>query len=82
MHIIRTSKKPFIESIASEPVYFSSIILSIIGILVPFTFLGHAIGLVSYNVAYISIIIGVTLLYCIIAMFAKKLYMKKYKEWI
>jgi Mg2+-importing ATPase len=82
MHIIRTSKKPFVESIASEPVYFSSIILSIVGILVPFTFVGHAIGLVSYHISYISIIIGVTLLYCIIAIFAKKIYMKKYKEWI
>ena len=47
MHIIRTSKIPFIESNANKIVYASSIILSIIAIIVPFTFLGHIIGLIS-----------------------------------
>lgn len=82
MHVIRTSKMPFVESIASKPVIFSSLILSIIGLLVPFTRLGHIIGLTSYNLQYISIIIGVTIMYCFIAIIAKKIYIKKYKEWI
>lgn len=37
MHIIRTAKKPFIESNASPIVYGSSILLSLIAIIVPFT---------------------------------------------
>ena len=82
MHIIRTSKIPFIESNANKIVYISSVILSIIAILVPFTFLGHIIGLVSIPISYLSIIIIVPILYCLVALFAKKLYIKKYKEWI
>lgn len=82
MHIIRTSKMPFIESKASKPVIFSSLLLSFIGLLVPFTFIGHAIGLVSYPVQYIGIIFGVTFLYCAIAVIAKKIYITKYNEWI
>jgi len=63
MHIIRTSKIPFIESNANKIVYASSIILSIIAIIVPFTFLGHIIGLVSIPFSYLSIIIIVPILY-------------------
>ena len=82
MHIIRTSRKPFIESNANKFVYLSTIILSIIAILVPYTPFGHFIGLVSISPIYLSIIIGVPILYCIVALFAKKVYIKKYKEWI
>ena len=82
MHIIRTPKKPFIESNASKSVYISSIILSIVAIIVPFTVLGHAIGLVSFPLKYLSIILGVPLLYNIVAIYAKKVYIKKYGEWI
>ena len=82
MHIIRTAKTPFIQSNASKSVYFSSILLSIIGIIVPFTWLGKTIGLVPISLPYMSIIIGVPIAYCFIALFAKKIYIKKYGEWI
>ncbi len=82
MHIIRTHKIPFIQSNASKAVYLSSISLIIIGIIVPFTSLGNAIGLVPIDAKYILLIFVVTLLYCIVASFAKKIYIKKYKEWI
>lgn len=82
MHIIRTAKIPFVESNAHKFVYFSSILLSIIAILVPFTALGHIIGLVSIPLKYLTVILGVPILYCFVALFAKKIYVKKYGEWI
>ena len=82
MHIIRTAKLPFIQSNAHRAVYISSISLIIIGILVPFTGLGAMIGLVPMQFSDIGLIFGVTFLYCIVAIFAKKVYLKKYKEWI
>jgi len=82
MHIIRTSKIPFIQSNASKAVYISSIALIIIGILVPFTVLGAIIGLVPIAVKYILLIFAVTTLYCILATYAKKIYIRKYREWI
>ena len=82
MHIIRTSKIPFIQSNANKVVYFSSILLSIIAIIIPYTFIGNLIGLVAIPFKYLSIIIGVPVLYCFVALFAKKIYIKKYKEWI
>ena len=82
MHVIRTAKIPFIQSNANKMVYFSSILLSIIAILFPYTKIGHMIGLVSIPIQYLVIIIGVPILYCFIAMGAKKIYIKKYGEWI
>ena len=82
MHIIRTAKIPFIQSNAHKMVYLSSILLILIGIIVPFTPLGALIGLVPIAIKYILLIFIVTFLYCILAMFAKKVYIKKYGEWI
>ena len=82
MHIIRTAKHPFTQSNASKMVYFSSILLSIIGLLVPYTILGRAIGLVPITLSYLHLIFGVTLLYCVVALFAKRIYIKRYGNWI
>ena len=82
MHIIRTAKVPFIQSNAHKYVYASSILLILVGIVVPFTTLGNAIGLVPIGAKYLFMIFVVTFLYCIIASLAKRIYIKKYKEWI
>ena len=82
MHIIRTSKIPFIQSNAHKMVYFSSILLIIIGLIVPFTTLGSIIGLVPIAFKYIVMIFVITFFYCILALFAKKTYIRKYGDWI
>lgn len=82
LHIIRTAKVPFIQSNSSKVVYASSIALSIIAILVPFTFLGRVIGLVALPLKYIGVIILVPILYSIVAMFAKRDYIRIHKEWL
>ena len=82
MHIIRTSKIPFIQSNAHKMVYFSSILLIIIGLIVPFTTLGSIIGLVPIAFKYIVMIFVITFFYFILALFAKKIYIKKYGDWI
>ncbi len=82
MHIIRTAKLPFIESNAHKFVYFSSILLSIIGIIIPFTWLGNLIGLVPIPMIFMPIIILVPILYCFVALIAKRIYINKFGEWI
>ena len=82
MHIIRTSKIPFLQSNAHKFVYLSSITLAIIGIIIPFTWLGNLIGLVPISLTHISLIILVSILYCFVAMLAKRVYIKNYGEWI
>ena len=82
MHIIRTAKTPFIKSNASKMVYASSILLSLVAMAVPYTWLGKTIGLVPLPIEYFSIILIVPILYCFVAIFAKKIYIKKFGEWI
>ena len=82
LHVIRTSKTPIIKSNASKYVYLSSIVLSIVAIIIPFTFIGRFIGLVEIPLKYLSVIIGIPLLYCFVATFVKKYYIKRFGEWI
>ena len=82
MHIIRTAKLPFVQSNAHIAVYLSSIGLSIVGLIVPSTILGKAIGLMPLSFNSILFILGVTSLYCVVALFAKKVYIKRHGEWI
>ena len=83
MHIIRTNKKPIIQSHASKAVYASSISISIFAILIPYTILGKAIGLVPIGFKYILVfMLAIPALYCIVAQFVKKRYIKKYGEWL
>ncbi len=82
LHIIRTGKVPIIQSNASKYVYFSSIILSVIAIAIPYTFIGTFLGLTALPAKYLGVIVGVPILYCIVASFVKKVYIRKFEDWI
>ena len=82
LHVIRTAKTPFTQSNASKAVYATSIGLSIVAIIIPFTFLGKVIGLVPIPTMYFSIILLVPILYCVVASIIKKRYVKQYGEWL
>ena len=82
LHIIRTAKKPFIESNASKIVYIFTAIICVVAILVPFTFIGKFLGLVPLTLKYILFIFAVPIIYCLLALEVKKLYIKKYEDWI
>ncbi len=82
MHVIRTAKLPFVESNAHKLVYFSSIVLAIVGLIIPYTWLGSLIGLAPIPFAFIPMIIVIPILYCFVALIAKKIYIDMYGEWI
>ncbi len=82
LHIIRTGKVPILQSNASKYVYFSSFVLSVIAIVVPYTFVGEFLGLVGLPIKYLGVIIGVPILYCFVASVVKRLYIRKYGDWI
>lgn len=82
LHIIRTAKKPFIESNASKMVYIFTAVICVVAILVPFTFVGKFLGLVPLNLNFIIFIFAVPVVYCLLALEVKKLYIRKYDNWI
>ncbi len=82
LHIIRTAKIPFVQSNSSKTVYAFTIIISIIAIIIPFTAIGTFLGLVALPIQYIALIFAIPVLYCVIAMIVKNIYIKKFGEWI
>ncbi len=81
VHIIRTSKIPFIQSRASLPLIISTLCVIAFGIFLPYTSLGHALQFVPLPPLYYGLLlIGLTL-YFLITQLLKKWFIKKY-GWI
>ncbi len=80
IHMIRTSKVPFIQSRASASV----MILTITGItlltIIPFTKLGEILGFVALPSVYFAYLLPCILLYMILATSLKKAYVRHYRE--
>ncbi len=52
IHIIRTAKVPFLESRASGAVIATSLVIAVIGVILPFSWLGTTLGFVPLPAAY------------------------------
>ena len=80
IHMIRTPKIPFLQSRASAPVTLLTFIGIAVLTVIPFTAVGHAIGLASLPGEYFSWLAAITLAYMLLATMMKKLYIKRYGE--
>jgi len=80
IHMIRTPKIPFLQSMASLPV----MILTFAGIavltVIPFTAFGTAIGLASLPSVFFVWLIATVVFYMILVTIVKKIYINKYGE--
>ena len=80
IHMIRTSKIPFVQSHASAPVT----LLTFTGIgvvtLIPFTPLGAALGLTALPFVYFAWLAAIVFGYMVFATIMKKVYIRKYGE--
>ena len=82
LHVIRTAEIDLAKNRASKLVYASSILLSIVAIIFPYTYFGKIIGLVPLGLEHIAIILIFPVIYNIVASQVKKLYIKKYGDWL
>ena len=82
VHMIRTKKVPFLQSRASYPVLILTMTIMIIGVAIPFTTLGTYLGFQVLPLSYFPWLIGILLCYCSLTQVVKKLYIKKYGEWL
>ncbi|OOR26634.1 magnesium-translocating P-type ATPase [Bacillus cereus] len=82
VHMIRTQKIPFIQSTASIPVLLLTACIMAIGIYIPFSPLGAAVGLQALPLSYFPWLIGILLGYAFLTQFLKKLYIKKFHSWL
>jgi len=82
VHLIRTLKIPFIESRAAKPLLLSTLTVSAIGLILPYTFIGAALDMSAITVMYLPWVAGILLAYAVLVQIIKKHYIKHLGEWI
>ena len=82
VHIVRTRKIPFVQSIASWPVILSSMGAIALGLLIVLTPIRAVFDFVKLPANYWGWFIAIIVLYLITVEFAKRLYIHITKEWI
>lgn len=82
VHMIRTEKIPFIQSVATAPLIMTTVIIMIIGIYIPFSTLGRDIGLVPLPDAYFFWLLLTLIAYSILTQFVKMWYIRTFKRWL
>ncbi|MCM8822281.1 MAG: magnesium-translocating P-type ATPase [Candidatus Omnitrophica bacterium] len=78
IHIIRTGKKPFIESMPGQFLIFASIYIVTIGLVIPFTPLGNHFGFVSPPAAYFIFLVAIIITYLFLVQSVKEWFIKRY----
>ena len=78
IHVIRTSRIPFVESRSSTLLLVSSLFLVLIGFLIPFSHLGDAFGFVPLGASFFVTLLGIVLLYLTTVQIAKTVFVRKY----
>ncbi len=80
IHMIRTSRLPFIQSRASAPLTLLTLTGIAVLTAIPFTPLGTALGFTALPAVYFAYLIPCILLYMILATSLKKAYVRHYGE--
>ncbi|KWV57132.1 magnesium-translocating P-type ATPase [Rhizobium altiplani] len=78
IHIIRTTRIPFVESSASPALVTTSLLIAGIGIFLPFTGVGSALGFVSLPLVYWPMLAAILFLYAILAHLAKVWFVRRW----
>lgn len=78
IHIIRTQRVPFIKSRASTPLIATTIVICLIGALLPFSPLAETLGFKPLPLLYWPIILSFLLAYGVLTHFVKVWFFKRY----
>ncbi|CAK9886744.1 MAG: Magnesium-transporting ATPase, P-type 1 [Candidatus Erwinia impunctatus] len=81
VHMLRTQKIPFIQSCAALPVMLMTGLVMAIGIYIPFSPLGHAVGLEPLPWSYFPWLAATLLGYCLVAQGMKGFYIRRFGQW-
>jgi Mg2+-importing ATPase len=82
VHMIRTKKIPFLQSIASLPLLATTFSVISIGIYIPYSSIGKTIGLVPLPMTYFPYLLGILLFYCLLTQLVKNWFIKKFHYWL
>jgi P-type Mg2+ transporter len=78
IHIIRTAKIPFLESRASLALITTSLVISVIGITLPFTWIGATLGFVPLPMLYWPAVIVIIGCYAVLTQLTKSWFVRRW----
>jgi len=82
VHMIRTRRIPFLQSIAAAPVLALTTAIIVIGMAIPFTHLGAKLGMLEMPAVYFGWLAITVVAYCALTQMMKLLYMRRYSSWL
>ena len=82
VYMLRTRKIPFVQSCPGGPLLISTVIVMMVAVLLPVSFIGSAIGFVPLPSGYFFWLGGILSLYCLAVHVIKKWYLARFKSWI
>ncbi|HEU0277814.1 MAG TPA: magnesium-translocating P-type ATPase [Rhodanobacteraceae bacterium] len=80
VHMIRTRKIPFVQSAAAAPVLALTTAIIAIGIAIPYTVLGHKLGMVELPAQYYAWLAATVVAYSALTQFVKVLFIRRYQQ--
>jgi P-type Mg2+ transporter len=78
VHMIRTSKIPFIQSRATLPLMISTAVIMALAIIIPYTALGTQLGMIGLPLSFFPWLFATLLTYAILTQIVKSWFVKKY----
>ena len=82
VHMIRTSRLPFVQSRASVPVLLLTGAVIAVGILVPFSPIGRSVGLQALPSGFFPLLALILAGYGLLTELAKRVYIRRYGAWL
>ena len=82
IHLIRTAKVPFIESRSSKELILSTFIIVAVALVISFTGIATIFDLTKMPLGYLMWLLALMVVYMICIQVYKKIYVRKYHEWL
>ncbi|MEW9622758.1 magnesium-translocating P-type ATPase [Rhodanobacter geophilus] len=82
VHMIRTRRIPFLQSSAAAPVLGLTTAIIAIGMVIPYTGLGHKLGMLEMPPVYYAWLAATVLAYCALTQLVKLIYIRRYGRWL
>ncbi len=82
VHMIRTRRVPFVQSVAAAPVLGLTIAIIVVGMLIPFSALGAKIGMMPLPPMYFAWLALTLVSYCVLTQLMKLIYIRRYGRWL
>ena len=82
IHLIRTTKIPFVQSRASLPVVVMSLLIAGVALVLPYSCSAEAVQLSPPPLSFFPALLLILSCYAICVHFVKKTYIHRFSEWI